>query len=86
LKIAGVKSRFWEKMVYYSPPFSGSEVEARRNVASHTWRTVHLHQRYSEASENWDPVDECHKCGVLSKSERSRYACGKAPPAEKFTE
>ena len=85
MNLTGVKSRFWEKIVYFSPPFNGSEAEASHNVAGHTWRTVHLYQRYPEASEKWDPVDECNKCGVLSKSERSRYACGKAPPAEKFT-
>mgnify|MGYP001158678796 CR=1 FL=1 len=86
MNLTGVKSRFWEKIAYFSPPFTGPEEEARHNKASHTWQTVHLYQRYPEASEDWTPVDECNKCGVLSKSERSRYACGAAPEAEKFRE
>ena len=86
MKIVGVKSRFWEKVAYITPPFDGSDGEAKRNIASHLWRTVHLSVRYPEASDKWDPVEECNRCGVLGGSERSRYACGTVPPAKKFTE
>jgi ribosomal protein L32 len=86
LKLTGAKSRFWEKLVYYSPPFVGTEEEKQRNKASHAWRTVRLSQRYAEASAKWDPVDECQNCKVLRGSQRSHYACGMAPTPEKFRE
>jgi len=86
LKIVGLNSRFWEKLVYISPPFKGSEAEAERNISSHTWQTIHLATRYPEASDDWDPIEECNKCGVLGESKRSHYTCGTAPPAKKITE
>ena len=72
--------------MYVSPPFTGPEAEARLNIASHRFRPVSLFQRYSESSEDWDPVEECQQCHVLADSERSRYPCGAAPPALKFDE
>lgn len=82
----GIKNRFWEKLVQVSPPFDGSEADARRNVASHIWRSVHLYQRYMEAKDHWAPVTECRQCGVIADSERSRYACGSAPDGLRLQE
>ena len=86
MNLTGVKSRFWEKLVQVSPPFDGPESEARRNVASHKWRSVDLYQRYMEANENWAPVKECLQCGVIADSGRSRYACGTAPDGLRLQE
>ena len=72
--------------MYFSPPFTGPELEARRNMASHSFRSVHFHQRYPESDENWAPVDECERCHVLADSERSRYPCGAAPNPLKLDE
>ena len=70
--------------MYVSPPFNGTETEARRNVASHSFLPVDLYERYSESSEDWSPVSECQQCHVLATSERSRYPCGAAPEALKL--
>ena len=82
----GLKSRFWEKLAQVSPPFDGSEDEPQRNVASHKWHSVNLYQRYTEANENWAPVQECRLCGVIAKSTRSHYACGTAPDGLRLQE
>lgn len=82
----GIKNRFWEKLVRVSPPFDGSEAEARHNIASHKWHSVNLYQRYTEAHENWAHVKECRLCGVIADSARSRYACGAAPDGLRLDE
>jgi len=86
LNPTGIKSRFWEKLALVSPPFDGSEDEAKHNVASHKWQSVHLYQRYTEANEDWAPVEECRLCGVIADSNQSRYACGTAPDGLRLDE
>lgn len=72
-------NRFWERLVKVTAPFSGSPVEADRNVDAHNWRVIRLHDRYPEAQESWPPVVSCVDCGVLADSEASKYPCGAAP-------
>ena len=72
-------SRFWEKILRYTPTFPGTEEEAARNVDSHNWRVFRFHEFYHEASQDWPPIVECEDCGCLADSDRSNYPCGEAP-------
>lgn len=71
--------RAWLKLAHFVKPFNGTVEEAETNIESHSWKLIHLHERYPEAQESWPAVVYCDLCGCLAESEQSRYACGKAP-------
>lgn len=77
-------SRFWEKILTYTPSFSGTEEEADQNYDTHVWRVFRFHEMYDEASKDWPPVVDCSVCGVLADTERAKYACGAAPTPVKL--
>ena len=74
-------SHFWGKLVRMIPKFPGTPEEAKVNTQSHSWRVVHLTDRFNEVSDPTLKVTECSRCGVLATHHASSYPCG-TPPEE----
>jgi hypothetical protein len=61
------------------PKFTGTPEEAKRNTLSHSWKQVHLSDRFTEVADPSLKVTECSQCGVLATHHAASYPCGAAP-------
>lgn len=66
-------SRFWERIVRVTPPFEGTAEQIKKNVESHSWKTVDLSIRFG--TKDMGEVVECSQCGVLASSNVAYYSC-----------
>jgi len=70
-------SRFWQKFIYFCPPFNGTAEQMHENFDSHIWRVVDLAERFGY--KGLGKVSECRVCQIIASSEQAKYECGKAP-------
>ena len=70
-------SRFWQKFIYFCPPFNGTAEQMNENFDSHIWSVVDLAERFGY--KGLGKVSECRVCEIIASSEQAKYECGKAP-------
>jgi hypothetical protein len=79
-------SHFWGKLIHLAPRFAGTDSQKKDNIDSHSWRVVHLIDRFHEVKDARLKVTECSVCGVLATHGSASYSCGAAPSTTSLEE